>query len=1109
MTKNIKLLEILFMFVWTLTVDAHYYNNVRVNDTPVRCLAQTDNELIWLGTGNGLYCYDGYRAIPKHGLSNSMRTTIYSMLSNGNLLYLGTSNGFYIYNTITGIYDQPVQLRKEVRALEKINQNILLGLNDGLWEYNTLSRQLRLLCSSIRDIYSLLYVDGIVYIGTLKGLFAYSNGKSVELKLNNHETSLVFSLLSDRQRRCIWVGTGNMLYQYSLTDGNVKKLAEMNDVSVKAMSLTDNHSLCAATDNGFYTYTEAALSLDKHDAQNPHSIADNVVWSTMTDRKGNLILGTDIGISVVNVHPYYNYNPICQLTGHNEGNKFSVIFVDSKGRKWLGGSNGLILIDKGCHRWYRQADRQYPISHNRIRRVYEDLTGNIWIATDNGINHYDEATGKMRSIVISDKSDKHNARWAYDLIDDGSGRLWVAAYSGGIFIVSKEKLLACREYVIADNHLDCSKGGLSFLWVRQLAKDSNGHIWARTDKGLDRINIASLKVDNMAKSATGCMSADKYGNIWTANTNELLCYGKSGKTQSHSYGSMQENVETVMLCEINDQIWAITNEECLIFSVNDGHKLRRLHIPIINAYGAFYSSDYRRLYIGGQDGIVELFPSEIGSRNKKRELMLTDFYVNGKQRHVNGNTIRLKYNENNIDLRLTDLPYTGEVTKSYAYQLKGIDDKWHLIRSIEEPLVYRALPHGSYTLTIRSIDTDVNNGSEVFLIHIRILPPWYLSWWAKTLYLLLFVASILWLSRFYLMRKQLAKEKRDKQLIIEQSRARMDFYNNMSHSLKQELHKVMAPASDIMENKDGKYTRIMSLIRSQTTRINCLIRQAFDMGDIVEPSQELQLTRINAVRFCKETIEGLRQETDKRKVRYIFLTDKENIFMQTDVMRFDSVLSILLLNIIKSVDYPIEIRVEMSQNEVRQKVQILLHCRNLDLSGSAKPFDFQHYQVKTNIEELGGKISIGSAKDGGTNFIMTFDTMPVESKELTHNTSEEHKVKVTIEMNEKDEKWLREITIIIEQNLVDSDFNVTKLQEATGFGQKLLYRKIKQLTGVSPVEYIRNIRMEKARLLLREGKFSISEVMYMVGFTKSGYFSKCFQEAYGMTPSAYIKNTSH
>lgn len=471
MTKNIKLLELLFMIVWTVTAHANYYNNVRVNDTPVRCLAQTDDELIWLGTGNGLYCYDGYRAIPRHGFSNAMRPTIYSMLSNGHQLYLGTSNGFYIYDTITGLYDEPVQLRKEVRALEKVNQNIVLGLHDGLWEYDTASRRMRLLSNDFRDIYSILYVDGVIYAGTLKGLYAYSKGKSVEVKLNNVETPSVFSLLSDRQRQCIWVGTGDMLYQFAPTDGSVRKLTEMNDVSVKAMSLADDHSL--------------------------------------------------------------------------------------------------------------------------------------FIATDNGINHYDEATGKMRMIVISDKSDKHNARWAYDLIDDGSGRMWVGAYSGGIFIISKEKLLACGGFVVADNHLDCGKGGLSFLWVRQLAKDSHGHIWARTGNGLDRIDIASLKVDNVAKSDPGCMSADKYGNIWTANTNELLCYGNSGKPQRHSYGVMQENVETVALCEMNGQIWAVTNGECLIFSNNDGHELRRLHIPIVNAYGAFYSSAGKRLYIGGQDGIVE------------------------------------------------------------------------------------------------------------------------------------------------------------------------------------------------------------------------------------------------------------------------------------------------------------------------------------------------------------------------------------------------------------------------------------------------------------------------------------------------------------------------
>lgn len=179
------------------------------------------------------------------------------------------------------------------------------------------------------------------------------------------------------------------------------------------------------------------------------------------------------------------------------------------------------------------------------------------------------------------------------------------------------------------------------------------------------------------------------------------------------------------------------------------------------------------------------------------------------------------------------------------------------------------------------------------------------------------------------------------------------------------------------------------------------------------------------------------------------------------------------------------------------------------MAENSKPFVFQHYQAKTYVEELGGKISVEPATSGGSDFVMTFDACRPESKGQPLDPVEENDARASVEMSERDERLLREITIAIERNLVDSDFNVTKLQETTGFGQKLLYRKIKQLTGVSPVEYIRNIRMEKAGLLLREGKFSVSEVMYMVGFTKSGYFSKCFQEAFGMTPSAYIRNTSH
>lgn len=77
------------------------------------------------------------------------------------------------------------------------------------------------------------------------------------------------------------------------------------------------------------------------------------------------------------------------------------------------------------------------------------------------------------------------------------------------------------------------------------------------------------------------------------------------------------------------------------------------------------------------------------------------------------------------------------------------------------------------------------------------------------------------------------------------------------------------------------------------------------------------------------------------------------------------------------------------------------------------------------------------------------------------------------------------------------------LQFELNMGEKTLYRRVKQLTGLTPVEYIRHIRMNRAALLLKEGNFTVSEVMYMVGFSNSGYFSKCFQSVYETTPTKY------
>ena len=84
-------------------------------------------------------------------------------------------------------------------------------------------------------------------------------------------------------------------------------------------------------------------------------------------------------------------------------------------------------------------------------------------------------------------------------------------------------------------------------------------------------------------------------------------------------------------------------------------------------------------------------------------------------------------------------------------------------------------------------------------------------------------------------------------------------------------------------------------------------------------------------------------------------------------------------------------------------------------------------------------------------------------------------------------------------------FNVSALSERTGLGGKLVYRKVKQLTGLTPVEYLRTLRLRKAAALLRENRYTVSEVMYRVGFTNASYFSKCFQAEFGTTPRHYAE----
>ena len=105
--------------------------------------------------------------------------------------------------------------------------------------------------------------------------------------------------------------------------------------------------------------------------------------------------------------------------------------------------------------------------------------------------------------------------------------------------------------------------------------------------------------------------------------------------------------------------------------------------------------------------------------------------------------------------------------------------------------------------------------------------------------------------------------------------------------------------------------------------------------------------------------------------------------------------------------------------------------------------------------------------------------------------------------SDKDKEFTEKLNVVLENNLGNYDFSVNDFARQMKVGRTVFYKKVKDLTGYSPNEYIRILRMKKAAELLQKGDLTVSEVSYKVGINDPFYFSKCFKSQFGVAPSMY------
>jgi len=105
-----------------------------------------------------------------------------------------------------------------------------------------------------------------------------------------------------------------------------------------------------------------------------------------------------------------------------------------------------------------------------------------------------------------------------------------------------------------------------------------------------------------------------------------------------------------------------------------------------------------------------------------------------------------------------------------------------------------------------------------------------------------------------------------------------------------------------------------------------------------------------------------------------------------------------------------------------------------------------------------------------------------------------------------DERFLMKVRTSVEQNLSNEQFSVEDLASDVNLSRAQLHRKLVALTGLSANRYIRHFRLEHAMDLLKKNVGSVSEVAYRVGYSSPAYFTKCFSEDFGISPSHVLKN---
>jgi ligand-binding sensor domain-containing protein/signal transduction histidine kinase len=628
--------------------------------------------------------------------------------------------------------------------------------------------------------------DGNLWIGTFGGGLnryepstdTFTHYKYDFININRLSSNYISSLNQD-QNGNLWVGTADgglnkldketeKFYQFKVDTESSNSLSK-NSINAVAVDATGNIWIGTNGSGIDILNPESGQFRNMaNDKSDPFSLSQDIVTDVFMDRSGNLWIGT-FGGGINRFDPttarFNHFRHIPSIPQSLSANSVMSIAEDEDGGLWvgtLGGGVDFYDLEEGSMTHYKNdQDDATSLPNDRILYVYPDSVGSIWIGTlEAGLIQLDRDSGNFVQFVHNpDDPDSLGFNSVSVIYEDREGFLWIGTSGGGLDRYDRRSGKFSHY-----NHDPDDSTSLSNNRIWSIMQDRTGRLWIGTGGGgisiLDQNsgNFIRLTHDPQDSSSLGdtdifSIYEDSRGSIW------LGTYGSGLDKYDPSTGEFEHfrtsdglpnNVVYGILEDDEGYLWLSTNyglskfdpgsETFTNFDISDGLQSNEFNV------GAYLKDKNGLLYFGGINGLTSFQPEKIQESTYLPPIVLTELLQDGEK--INSGKpveeledVVLNWSNNNLEFEFVALNYSFPEKNQYAYMLEGFDDDWNMIGTSRTGR-YTNLPAGSYTLRMKATNSDGVWNEEGAFLNIRVVPPFWETWWFIGLATLVVIAGV-------------------------------------------------------------------------------------------------------------------------------------------------------------------------------------------------------------------------------------------------------------------------------------------------------------------------------------------------------------------------------